>query len=82
MNNFDTILHMQNRFKYIQTTKLISTKLNVTGQRLVNEIAILILIFIQKWGKNTNADVLSRFPENIKNVTRSTRMKYLSAVKD
>ena len=51
MNNFDTILHMQNRFKYIQTTKLISTKLNVTGQRLANEIAILILIFIQKWGE-------------------------------
>ena len=51
MNNFDTILHMQNRFKYIQTTKLISTKLNVTGQRLVNEIAILILIFMQKWGE-------------------------------
>ena len=49
---------------------------------MVNEIAILILIFMQKWGKNTNADVLSRFPENIKNVTRSTRMKYLSAVKD
>ena len=80
MSNLGTILHTQSRLKYIETTilfhtynPLLSAKLNATGQRWVNKLADFNIKIHYKPGRhNTDADSLSRFPEDIKEYKRLT----------
>ena len=62
---------------------LSSAKLNATGQRWVNELADFNINIHYKPGRNnTDADVLSRFPEDIKEYNKTYTNEVFSAVTD
>ena len=62
---------------------LSSAKLNATRQRWVNELADFNINIHYKPGRNnTDADVLSRFPEDIKEYNKTYTNEVFSAVTD
>ena len=62
---------------------LSSAKLNATGQRWVNELADFNINIHYKPGRNnTDADALSRFPEDIKEYNKTYTNEVFSAVAD
>ena len=64
VNNFQTILHMENRLKCIRT--ILIYHMYYHQQNLMQLENFNINIHYKPGRNNANADALSRFPENIK----------------